>query len=74
MMILELRRYAARQQAVEIIYLKKNGEASRRTIRIVHIDESKGSLKAYCYRRKAFRVFVLDNIFAIAPVSGHFAG
>ncbi|UIO41255.1 WYL domain-containing protein [Brevibacillus brevis] len=73
-MIQELRRYATRQQAVEIIYLKKDGEASRRTIRVVHIDGNKGSLKAYCYRRKAYRVFVLENILAIAPVSGYFAG
>ncbi|WJQ80241.1 WYL domain-containing protein [Brevibacillus brevis] len=73
-MIQELRRYAARQQAVEIIYLKKDGEASRRTIRVVHIDGNKGSLKAYCYRRKAYRVFVLENILAIAPASGYFAG
>ncbi|NRS51472.1 WYL domain-containing protein [Brevibacillus sp. HB2.2] len=73
-MIQELRRYAARQQAVEIIYLKKDGEASRRTIRVVHIDGNKGSLKAYCYRRKAYRVFVLENILAIAPVAGYFAG
>ncbi|KLH97738.1 WYL domain-containing protein [Brevibacillus formosus] len=73
-MIQELRRYTVRQQAVEIIYLKKDGEASRRTIRVVHIDVNKGSLKAYCYMRKAYRVFVLDNILAIAPVSGHFAG
>ncbi|KMZ39663.1 hypothetical protein AC624_00435 [Bacillus sp. FJAT-27238] len=48
--------------------------ASRRTIRVVHIDGNKGSLKAYCYRRKAYRVFVLENMLAIAPVSGHFAG
>ncbi|UED76554.1 WYL domain-containing protein [Brevibacillus sp. DP1.3A] len=73
-MIQELRRYAAQQQAVEIIYLKKDGEASRRTIRVVNIDGNKGSLKAYCYRRKAYRAFALDNILAIAPVSGHFAG
>ncbi|MFF2530513.1 WYL domain-containing protein [Brevibacillus sp. NPDC058079] len=73
-MIQELRRYATQQQAVEIIYLKKDGEASRRTIRVVNIDENKGSLKAYCYMRKAYRAFALDNILAIAPVSGHFAG
>ncbi|NQF15570.1 WYL domain-containing protein [Brevibacillus sp. HB1.3] len=73
-MLQELRRYAERQQAVEIIYLKKDGDTSRRTIRVVHIDGNKGSLKAYCYMRKAYRVFVLENILAIAPVSGHFAG
>ncbi|MCC8437733.1 WYL domain-containing protein [Brevibacillus sp. M2.1A] len=73
-MIQELRRYATRQQAVEIIYLKKDGETSRRTSRLVQIDENKGSLKAYCYMRKAYRVFVLENILAIVPVSGHFAG
>jgi len=73
-MIRELNRYWQRQQVIEMIYLDKNGETSRRIVRILQLDAAGQRLKAYCYTRKAYRVFAVANILAIAPAQGLTAG
>ncbi|EJL40439.1 hypothetical protein BAG01nite_12310 [Brevibacillus agri] len=74
LVLADLKKYRDRQQAVEIIYLNKRGQTSRRIIRILLLDEDKGQLKAYCYTRKACRVFAIAGILALAPVAGQFVG
>ncbi|MDF2681144.1 MAG: hypothetical protein K0R47_2334 [Brevibacillus sp.] len=73
-MIRELNRYWERQQIIEMIYLGKNGETSRRIVRILGLDAAGQRIKAYCYTRKAYRVFAIANILAVAPMHGRTAG
>ncbi|MGN7469868.1 WYL domain-containing protein [Brevibacillus sp. SAFN-007a] len=74
MVLADLKKYRDRRQAVAIIYLNKRGQTSRRIIRILLLDEEAGRLKAYCYTRKACRVFAIAGILALVPVAGQFAG
>lgn len=62
----DLQRAIAQQQQIEIIYLGRQGKASKRTIRPLEIVGDR--LKAYCLTRRAPRVFVIDNILAIQQV------
>ncbi len=72
-MLGELQRYMNSGQLVEIIYLDRHGRTSKRTVRIHEI--SSGRMKAYCFARRAFRAFYVDNILAVAPVvKRHAAG
>lgn len=73
-MIRELSKYWERQQVFEMIYLGKNGETSRRIVRILELDAAGQRFKAYCYARKACRVFVVENVLAVAPVRKRTAG
>jgi predicted DNA-binding transcriptional regulator YafY len=72
-MLGDLQRYMNSGHLVEIIYLDRRGRTSKRTVRIHEI--SSGRVKAYCFARRAFRVFSVDNILAVAPVvNRHAAG
>jgi len=73
-MIRELNKYWRRQQIIEMIYLDKNGETSRRVVRILELDAMGQRMKAYCYARKAYRVFAVANVLAVAPAEGRTAG
>lgn len=70
-MLGDLQRYSNSGHLVEIIYLDRHGRASKRTVRIHEINS--GRVKAYCFARRAFRVFYVDNILAVAPVVKHHA-
>ncbi len=72
-MLGDLQRYMNSDHLVEIIYLDRHGRTSKRMVRIHEI--SSGRVKAYCFARRAFRVFSVDNILAVAPVvNRHAAG
>jgi predicted DNA-binding transcriptional regulator YafY len=71
-MLRELQRYYEQQQVVELIYLNRNGQASKRAVRIYAIDGVR--IKAYCYARRAFRVFTIENILAVVPLQRRAAG
>ncbi|MCS7459341.1 hypothetical protein N0M98_04245 [Paenibacillus doosanensis] len=64
-MLKELERYAGRQ--AEMIYMDKSGKITRRKIFIRTIGEAK--ITAYCYERRAPRVFDANRILAVFPVS-----
>ncbi|MFJ9497771.1 WYL domain-containing protein [Brevibacillus centrosporus] len=66
-MLRELKRYLAADQLVDVIYLDRQGETSKRTLHLQSIEG--GSIKAYCLSRRAPRVFKIDNILAIYPAS-----
>ena len=66
-MLRELRRYMSTGQNVEIIYLDRNGKTSKRTLKLYAVDEQ--SVKAYCMSRCAPRVFKVESILAVYPVT-----
>lgn len=47
-------------EKIEIIYLSKDSRISQRVIKIVAITDQ--TVKAYCYSRRRWRTFVLENI------------
>ncbi|QRG66391.1 WYL domain-containing protein [Brevibacillus choshinensis] len=73
-MMRELNRYWERQQSIEMIYLDRNGDTSRRIVRILELDAAGQRMKAYCYTRGAYRIFAIANILAVAPIHGRTAG
>jgi len=62
----ELQKYLISEQFVEVIYLDRHGNTSKRMIRLLKIRN--GLLKAYCLTKRAPRIFVIDNILAVQPV------
>lgn len=65
-MVKELQRAIEHQQNIQVIYFGREGQTTMRTLRPLEVVGDR--LKAYCLTRKAPRVFVIDNILAIAPV------
>lgn len=68
-MVRELNKYLISGQLVEIIYLDRHGKTSKRRLKLHSIVNDQ--LKSYCYTRRAFRVFTIDNILAVSPVMRH---
>lgn len=62
----ELQRAISQQQHIQVIYLGREGQTTMRTLRPLEVIGDR--LKAYCLTRKAPRVFVINNILAVAPV------
>ncbi|TQR14154.1 transcriptional regulator [Psychrobacillus soli] len=62
-----LEKYFIRGQNIELIYLSKSNEISKRRVKILNVQEN--SFQVYCFKRKAKRTFLLMNVLAIAPVS-----
>ncbi|MEK3976648.1 transcriptional regulator [Psychrobacillus sp. FSL K6-2684] len=54
-------------QLVEMIYIKDNGEISKRRIKVISIKAD--SFQAYCYLRKKKRTFKMNNILAFVPLT-----
>jgi len=64
-------KYLACNRLVEIIYLDRHGNASKRTLRLIEIQDDQ--LKAYCLTKRAPRIFAIDNILAVRPVVNCYA-
>ncbi|MBD3860910.1 hypothetical protein IEE86_14345 [Bacillus sp. 28A-2] len=54
------------QIPIEMIYMKKNGECTKRKI-IVH-RQTDQLIQAYCLSKKTMRTFRKDCILALAPI------
>ncbi|MCY7618543.1 MULTISPECIES: hypothetical protein [Bacillus] len=54
------------QLPIEMIYMKKNGECTKRKI-IVH-RQTDQLIQAYCLSKKTMRTFRKDSILALAPI------
>ncbi|WP_411503499.1 WYL domain-containing protein [Brevibacillus centrosporus] len=65
-MVKKLQRAIEHKQHIQIIYLGRDGKTTIRNLRPLEVIGD--YLKAYCLTRKAPRVFVIDNILAVAPV------
>lgn len=61
-----LEKYFSRDQIVEIMYFSKAGEVSRRRVKIIKIQGD--SFQGYCFKRKAKRTFLIENVLACVPV------
>ncbi|UPW85418.1 transcriptional regulator [Lysinibacillus sp. Ag94] len=55
-----------RNQFVNMMYLAKSGEVSKRRIKIIKIVGD--SFQAYCFTRQAKRTFMIDSVLAVVPV------
>lgn len=53
-------------QVSEMIYMKNNGEISKRTVKVLSV--SKESFHAYCFLRGTKRIFKIENVLAFVPV------
>ncbi|MGO0062620.1 WYL domain-containing protein [Brevibacillus fluminis] len=71
-MLRDLQRYHERNQLIEIIYLDHHGKTSQRKLRLHSICGNQ--VKAYCFARRANRVFQIDNILAAIPVVNRHVG
>lgn len=61
-----LNRTAGTSEKLEMIYLSNNNQMSQRVIRVISVSGS--IVKAYCYTKKQYRIFKLDNILSIGPM------
>ena len=55
-----------RNQFVNMMYLARSGEVSKRQIKIIKIVGD--SFQAYCFTRQAKRTFMIDSVLAVVPV------
>lgn len=51
---------------VELIYMDRGDQISQRIIRVLAINDH--AVKAYCYTRRQFRTFRIDNILSVGPL------
>ncbi|MGE6626634.1 hypothetical protein [Bacillus pumilus] len=61
-----LKQSLQQQIPIEMIYMKKNGECTKRKI-IVH-RQTDQLIQAYCLSKKTMRTFRKDCILALAPI------
>lgn len=65
-MLVRLSRSMERHESLDMIYIAKSGEVSKRRIKVLQVGEV--SFRAYCFIRKSTRTFAIDNVLAIVPV------
>ena len=53
-------------QIVNMMYLAKSGEITKRRVKIIKIAGDK--FQAYCFVKGAKRTFLIDNVLAVVPV------
>jgi predicted DNA-binding transcriptional regulator YafY len=53
-------------ELLEMIYMAKNGQISKRRIRVLQVGDV--SFRAYCFLRKSNRTFIIDNVLALVPI------
>lgn len=56
-----------RNQFVNMMYLAKSGEVSKRRIKIIKIVGD--TFQAYCFTRQAKRTFMIDSVLAVVPIT-----
>lgn len=52
---------------VEVMYMAKNGEVSKRRLKVFKIHGE--TFQAYCFLRNTKRTFKIDNVLALIPVT-----
>lgn len=55
-----------RNQLVDMMYISKSGEITKRRIKVTKIVDD--SFSAYCFTRHAKRTFKIENVLAVMPV------
>lgn len=62
----QLLKVLQRNQLVDMMYIAKSGEISKRRIKVLKITDD--SFSAFCFLKQAKRNFIIDNVLAIIPV------
>ena len=62
----QLLKVMQRNQLVDMVYVSKSGEISKRRIKVTKVLDS--SFAAFCFNKQAKRTFLIDNILALVPV------
>jgi len=55
-----------RNQFLNMMYMAKDGQVSKRRIKIIKIVGD--SFQAYCFSKQAKRTFIIDRVLAVVPV------
>lgn len=55
-----------RNQFLNMMYMAKDGNVSKRRIKIIKIVGD--SFQAYCFTKQAKRTFIIENVLAVVPV------
>lgn len=56
-----------RNQLVDLMYISKSGEVSKRRVKIIKMTAD--LFQAYCFVKHAKRTFIIDNVLAVVPVT-----
>lgn len=56
-----------RNQYVNIMYVSKTGDISKRRIKIIKMMVN-DSFQAFCFLKNAKRTFIIENVLAVAPI------
>lgn len=56
-----------RGQIADMIYIANNGEISKRRVKVLSVDDT--TFEAHCFKRKAKRMFKIENVLAFVPVT-----
>ncbi|MEA0563492.1 transcriptional regulator [Lysinibacillus irui] len=56
-----------RNQIVNMMYLAKSGEVTKRRIKIIKVVGD--TFQAYCFVKQAKRTFLINNVLAVVPIS-----
>ncbi|MGE7021971.1 transcriptional regulator [Solibacillus cecembensis] len=56
-----------RNQLVDMMYVSKTGEISKRRVKIIKMMGDK--FQAFCFTKQAKRTFTVDNVLATVPVA-----
>lgn len=54
-----------RNQIVNMMYLAKSGEVTKRRIKIIKVVGD--TFQAYCFVKQAKRTFLINNVLAVVP-------
>lgn len=55
-----------RNQVIDLMYMSKGGEITKRRVKIIKIAGER--FQAYCFVKQAKRTFFIDNVLAVAPL------
>ena len=55
-----------RNHLVDMVYVSRSGEISKRRIKLAKVSEC--SFSAFCFTKQAKRTFLIDSVLAVAPV------
>lgn len=68
-MLHELHRYLKIGDMVELMYVDRANNITRRKVKIVAVDGD--YVHVFCYSRRAPRIFLVANILAVSPPTKH---
>lgn len=54
-------------QLVELMYISKSGEITKRRVKVIKVVGDK--FQAFCFMKHAKRTFIIDNVLAVLPVT-----